>query len=276
MKRLISAFAFFVFACPLFAQGPSKVTVADQLVKPDGSYDSGTITITSAQTFTSPDSFVVPIGQRVTVTLSATGTFSIALIPNIGATPANTYYTADYYTATKRFTELWIVPQSSTTINLLAVRALSPPVPSIFIPFSQINPPVNCATPLVLRYIGPSSGFVCAPDNLGIVTMNLENPTPADAGKFQWKPKNPLTFTRITCSTDVGTATVSLEARSESLPNTTGTPVVIIPFVCTPTTTIVTAFTNPVVPTNSPVALIVWAINGTPGVVRVHAEYQLN
>jgi len=138
---LLFAAACLVFSA--FAQAPAKVTVADQLFAPDGSYAQGTITITSAQTFTSADNFVVPLGQRVTVTLNATGNFSIALVPNAGSTPSGTYYTADYYTTTKRFTETWIIPASGP-VKLINIRTAAAPSPLLSMPFAQLTSPANC------------------------------------------------------------------------------------------------------------------------------------
>lgn len=272
--RRISWLGMFI-AISVFGQTPARTTISDQLAKPDGSPDTGTITITSNQTFTTPDNFVIPIGQRVVITLIA-GSFSVSLVPNLGAVPTGTSYTADYATATKRFTETWIVPVSGTPIKLLAVRALDPPTPSILIPFPQNIPPPNCLALNRAVPVWTGTQWDCGNSNLGAVTMDLENPTGADSGKFQWKPKNPLRLTRITCSTDQGAASINLDIRQEGTPNASGTAVLAAPLACNSTTAVTTSIANANISGLSPVALLVASASGGVTVVRVHAEYQLN
>jgi hypothetical protein len=271
MKRFAPFFLALLLPLGLFAQ--TKTTVADILYDPSGAaLTNVTIVLVANQTFTGADGTVVVTGSRITLT-PLNGQFSVDLIPNVNGTPAGTSYTANYLTDNKNFKEIWIVPQSSSPVNLLQVRALSSPTPAIVIPASQLLPPPGCAAPQVLRWTG--TGWLCKSDNLGTVTINLENPTAADAGKFQWKPKNPLTLTRLSCSTDNGTATVNFDIRQESTPNTTGTQVLSSPLTCTTSTGSTTAIANSYVPSLSPVALLVITANGA-SVVRIHAEYLLN
>lgn len=271
MRRLALLFGALLLPCVLFAQ--TKTTVSDILYDPTGvPLANVTIVVVANQTFTGADGTVVVAGTRITIT-PVNGQFSVTLVPNVNGTPTGTSYTANYSTDARNFKETWIVPQSSGPVNLLQVRSLPTPTPAIVIPASQLIPPTGCQAPQVLRWTG--TGWLCKSDNLGTVTINVENPTAADAGKFQWKPKNPLTLTRLSCSTDSGTASINLDIRQESTPNTNGTQVLSSPLTCTTSTGSTTAIPNSYVPSLSPVALLVITANGA-SVVRIHAEYLLN
>jgi hypothetical protein len=257
-------------------------TVSDALVQPGGQAATGSLTVTAAMTFTTADGFTVTSGQVVSATLAAGGNFTIALLPTIGAAPYNAFYYADYRTPSARVREQWAVPQSGVAIKLSSVRVLWPQAPNVLLPASQVVPPPTCTpsaasnTNLVLRYTTNPVGWVCAPDNTGAVTMNLENPTPVDAGKFQWTPKNGLTLTQVSCSVDIGTASVNLEVRSASSPNSSGQQVLASALACAPGGASSTSFQLAAVPGASPVALMVTTTSGNPGVVRVSVSYLLN
>jgi hypothetical protein len=232
-----------------------KTVVADTLVGPTGVAATGSLRITAAQTFTSADGFVVPLGQAVTVTLSSSGAFSVALIPTVGATPSGVWYRVSYKMASIEVNETWMVPSNVAPVSLIAVRVLSPPIPSANISVSQIVP---------------------AP-NIGSVAMNLENPTLQDSGKFQWKARNGFTITRVSCSVyNQGSVDVNLDVRQEASPNTPGTPVLTTPLTCLPTTGATTSIANAVVAGRAPLALNISAVNGGASVVQVYVEYRLN
>lgn len=243
---------------------------------------SGNLTVTVAQTFTTTDGYVIGAGTKYIVTISSNGQFTITIPPTIGAAPFNAFYYADYVTSSTRVREQWALPVSAVPVNLAAVRVLWPQAPNNRIPATQIVPPPEC-TPigastsnLVLRYTTSPVGWICAPDNVGSVTMNLENPTPVDAGKFQWQPKNGLKLTSISCSVDSGTVSINLEVRSAAAPNSSGQQVLSTPLTCPSTTSSSTSFQTASVPGFSPVALIITASSGSPGVVRVYANYIVN
>lgn len=280
MKTLLKALLLTVLF-PFFCFAQNKTIVSDFLSTAGGSAVTGTLTVTNNSTMITADGFTVPQGQVVTAQITS-GQFSISLVPNVGAAPYGSVYYADYVTKTSRYREIWNVPNSATAVNLLAVRVVWPQAPNVLIPASQVVPPPTC-TPiaagnnnLVLRYTTNPAGWICAPDNIGAVTMDLENPTPVDAGKFNWEPKNGLNLTRISCSVDSGSVSVNLDIRTEAAPNSPGTQVLSVPLVCTPTTGATTAITFPAVPPQSPVALLITSTVGSPGIVRVHAEYILN
>jgi len=285
-RRLIPTLTFRLIACFLLAlasagagraQAPATVAVADTLFAPGGSPATGTLTVTSAITMTTNDGYVVPAGTKTVAIIGPTGQFSVSLAPNIGAAPMGTYYYADYVTSTSRYRETWVVPQSSTTLRLTDVRVVwnNIPVPNVQIPASQFKPPVNFFNNCVMRWT--VLGWYCSTDNLGSVSLDLELPTPADTGKFQWKPKNALTITRLSCDTDQGSVDLNLELRTEASPNSSGTAMLSTPLTCGPNTTASTlTFAVSVVPSSTPVALSIVSVSGSPLIVRIHTDYQLN
>lgn len=263
------------------AQTPITTVVTDAIYSPGGFPVGGSITITANTTMTSQDGFAIPQGTKFYATIGANGGFSVALIPNIGAAPAGSSYTASYATATSNVTETWVVPTSSTPVNLPAVRVRWIAAPSVSIPSSQFLPPFSCTVPgaaqknLVLRWT--PLGWLCAPDNTGAVSMNVENPTPADSGKFQWKAHNGITLTRVSCTVDSGSAVINLDVRTETTVNATGVSVLTTPLTCPGdgTTGSSTNFSSATVPGLAPMALDVVSLSGTPTVVRVVVEYLL-
>lgn len=271
-----------MLAAVLSASAQVKTTVADSLFAPDGGRVVGSVAVRAHQVFTAADGTVVLDGLVANITLSSAGAFSVQLVPTIGAAPLGVYYDVEYTTTTRRVVEKWSVPVSSSSVRLSAVRVIWPTSPSVLIPADQFQPPSTC-TPaaalsnnLVLRYSTGPTRWLCAPDNVGTATIELENPSTADTGKFQWKARNALNITRVSCSTDSGTVSVNLDQRSESTPNASGSPVLSVALLCSSSTSSANSFLNSSVASNAPVALLITALTGAPNVVRVHVEYILN
>lgn len=263
-----------LLAAPLRAQ--QSTTISDAIVGA-----TGNLTITAAQTFTTADGYVVAAGTKWVVALSASGQFTVTLYPTVGASPYNAFYYADYKTSAAQTREEWALPRSAAAVNLAAVRVLWPKAPSVLVPANQLQPPPGClpipsGSNIVLRATSPFVGWTCGPDNLGAVSMDLENPTAADAGKFQWKPKNALVLTRVSCDTDQGTVSVNFDLRTEAAPNTPGQQLLAASLSCNPSGAATTQFSASSVGGLAPVALLVTGTSGAPTIVRVYAEYQLN
>src|ERR1700719_1885262 len=140
-KLFIVAFLFFA-AIPAHAQGPAKTTVADTLYAPNGQPVNGTMVIVNPTTMTSGDGFVIGANSATKVTVS-NGVFSVALVPNIGASPFGSYYLARYQVTGGFFTETWVVPASGP-VNLYAVRVIWPQAPAVMFPITQLTSPPNC------------------------------------------------------------------------------------------------------------------------------------
>jgi hypothetical protein len=79
---------------PSQAQGPGTTTINDIVYRADNTPAAGTLLI-FWPVFSTAAGQAVAAGTK-SVTLGAGGTLSVALAPNIGATPANTFYTVVY------------------------------------------------------------------------------------------------------------------------------------------------------------------------------------
>jgi hypothetical protein len=98
----------------LHAQGPALTTISDTVYRADGTAASGTVLI-SWPSFQSAEGDAVAAGN-LSVTIGALGAFTVQLVPNVGASPAGTYYVAVFQLddGTVR-TEYWAVPATSPT-----------------------------------------------------------------------------------------------------------------------------------------------------------------
>ena len=103
----------------LQAQGPALTTISDTVYRADGSAASGTVII-SWPSFQTAEGDPVAAGN-LSVTIGPLGAFSAQLVPNVGASPAGTYYVVvlQLDDGTVR-TEYWAVPATSPT-NIAAV-----------------------------------------------------------------------------------------------------------------------------------------------------------
>jgi hypothetical protein len=76
------------------AQSPGTTTISDIVYRADGTPAGGTLLI-SWPLFSTAAGQAVAAGTK-SVTLATGGALSLALVPNVGATPANTFYTVIY------------------------------------------------------------------------------------------------------------------------------------------------------------------------------------
>ena len=95
-----------------WAAGPALTTIQDTIYRADGTPAAGTVLI-SWPTFTSAEGDPVAAGNQ-SVAIGTGGAFTTQLVPNVGATPAGTYYTVVFQLddGTVR-TEFWAVPTTS-------------------------------------------------------------------------------------------------------------------------------------------------------------------
>ena len=108
------------FGAPDPQSGPATTTVADTVFLADGTLAQGSLIITWPAFVTASGAAVA--AGNTNVTLAANGTFSVALVPNTGATPAGVYYTVVYQIGPGEVkTEYWVVPTTSPA-NLATVR----------------------------------------------------------------------------------------------------------------------------------------------------------
>ena len=100
---------------------PSLTTVADTVYRADGTPASGVVIIVWPEFTTGAGSFIA--AGATNVTLGANGAMSVAVAANVGANPAGVYYTVVYQLQPAEVrTEYWVVPVSTSPVNLAAVR----------------------------------------------------------------------------------------------------------------------------------------------------------
>jgi hypothetical protein len=101
-------------APPLQAQGPALTTISGTVYRADGSGASGAALI-SWPSFQTVEGDAVAAGN-LAVTIGPLGAFTAQLVPNVGASPAGTYYVVvlQLDDGTVR-TEYWAVPATSPT-----------------------------------------------------------------------------------------------------------------------------------------------------------------
>ncbi len=97
-----------------WAQGPALTTVAGTVYRADGTEAAGAVLI-SWPSFQSAEGDAVAAGN-LAVTIGSEGAFTAQLVPNVGASPAGTYYVVVFQLddGTVR-TEYWAVPATSPT-----------------------------------------------------------------------------------------------------------------------------------------------------------------
>src|SRR5579872_1929816 len=107
------------------ASGPATTIISDIVYRGDGTPAAGTLLI-SWPAFISADAHSVAAGS-MNLTIGAAGAISLALVPNVGADPAGTYYTVVYQLSDgTSSTEYWSVPATSPT-TIAAVRSVVAP-----------------------------------------------------------------------------------------------------------------------------------------------------
>jgi hypothetical protein len=96
-------------------------TVTDTVYRADGTAATGTVLV-SWQAFTTALGQSVPSGST-SAAIATGGAMTIALVPNAGATPMGSYYTAVYHlddgTVSREF---WVVPASATPVAVSAIK----------------------------------------------------------------------------------------------------------------------------------------------------------
>lgn len=106
---------------PAYAMQVTTTTVADTVYHADGTTATGTV-ILNWPTFTTMTGEVIQGGSQST-TIAAGGALSVALVPNVGATPIGTYYTAVYHLNDGSVQkEYWVIPVSAASVRIGAVK----------------------------------------------------------------------------------------------------------------------------------------------------------
>lgn len=106
-----------------------------------------------------------------------------------------------------------------------------------------------------------------------IKTIVISTPTAGDTNMAQIKFATPVTITRISCSTNVNTATIQFDERGEATPNTAGTDVMSGTLACDTDDQSTTSFANAGIAADAPLNLQIASVTGQPGIVRIYIEY---
>ncbi len=114
ISLLLALMTALTLSTTLQAQGPALTTISDTVYRADGTAASGTVLI-SWPSFQTVEGDAVAAGN-LAVTIGPGGAFSAQLVPNVGASPAGTYYVVVFQLddGTVR-TEYWAVPATSPT-----------------------------------------------------------------------------------------------------------------------------------------------------------------
>ncbi|MEO8735614.1 MAG: GDSL-type esterase/lipase family protein [Edaphobacter sp.] len=100
----------------------ATTSVTDTVYRADGTAASGTV-IVSWQAFTTALGQAVPSGSTSAV-ISSSGAMSVALVPNAGATPMGSYYTAVYHLDDGTLSrEFWVIPANQAPVQVSAVKS---------------------------------------------------------------------------------------------------------------------------------------------------------
>jgi trimeric autotransporter adhesin len=150
-----------VMTLPVSAQVAQIATtqVTDTVFLADGTTATGTVIVTW-QAFTTPLGQSVPAGTT-SVTIGSGGALSLQLVPNAGATPMGTYYTAVYHlndgTVSREF---WVVPVSQTPVLVSAIKSTVLPTSVAMQTVSKSYVDTAIATAISGHPLDSSSPFV--------------------------------------------------------------------------------------------------------------------
>jgi len=90
LSRVLALLMAMTLATTLQAQGPALTTISDTVYRADGTAASGTVLI-SWPSFQTAAGDAVAAGN-LSVAIGPLGAFAVQLVPNVGASPAGTYY----------------------------------------------------------------------------------------------------------------------------------------------------------------------------------------
>ena len=119
--RVMKIILIVLVACSVGYGQVTTTLIQDTVYHADGTSAQGSLVITWPA-FATAAGAAVPAGST-TVLIGNNGAVSFSLAPNIGATPAGTFYTASYHLDNGMISnEYWVVPATSTT-TITAMRS---------------------------------------------------------------------------------------------------------------------------------------------------------
>ncbi|MEK9811018.1 MAG: hypothetical protein VW362_11265, partial [Candidatus Nanopelagicales bacterium] len=108
------------------------------------------------------------------------------------------------------------------------------------------------------------------------LSFALDSPVTGDAGTIQWEAPTAITITQVDCSTDTGTATIQLDERVLTTPNTAGTDVMSSTLVCDNNNQQTATFANAGIAVSALINMDVDAVASSPTKLRVHIRYTID
>jgi hypothetical protein len=137
----------------------AALTTVTQTVKgPDGAQASGTVFIRITAACRSGTDY---IGDKTVTSQFTNGAFAVRLVPNDRCVPAGTSYSVSWQLiGGKSWNETWVVPTSTGSIGVDAVRMATPPLPTVAIPVAQLD--LGSVDPAKTYCLKASSGITQA------------------------------------------------------------------------------------------------------------------
>ncbi len=241
VSSLLLVFLLSAFCLLPSAYGQTLVTISDTLRNADNTLASGRLEI-SWPAFRTADGFTVAPGRK-SYTVTA-GVVSFSLFPNVGATPAGTSYTVDYYLTSGAGREYWVVPATGP-VTIASIRVAAAPSPAVLINQQQLALGTGLSVPLeFLQQATPPAAtqsgqcywdtsadtLKCSKANLTFAAPSGGSPGGPASGDLSGNYPNPTVTRANTTSFNVGTtfkatlSTSSLTAdRSFAFPDSAGT-----------------------------------------------------
>lgn len=167
MKTLLSL----LLLC-ISAFGSTKTTIADTLASADGTLLNGSIQIDQPSLTLVDGSTVQKSVSKVQIT---NGALSTQLYPNDTSYPSGTYYRVSYSlitnAGTTNYTEYWVVPTSSSSVTVAAIRTTSIPIPNLLYSCTQL--PSGCPSLVNFSRSYTNVTSVTIPSSLHALGPNL-------------------------------------------------------------------------------------------------------
>ena len=234
MRKILAWTLLVLLAAVQVLRAQTTTTVSGTIYTGDAVAPSGSL-ILSWPAFTAADNSAVAAGTK-TFTVTS-GDVNLTLIPNAGASPSGTSYTADFrLTGIGRSLETWVVPASGP-VGLGAVRVLSIPVPTAayistlngLTAVTQTFTLTSPGTASTITSTGSTHTFSFAGDAIPDANQNFgafysdfaQIAAPANPGAGVRRLFTNSATGEISVRTSAG-ATVSLEGGGGSVPTGTG------------------------------------------------------
>lgn len=151
----------------------TTTTVQGTVYRANGTVATGTVII-NWSAFTTPQNQAIAPGS-LSATIASSGWLSVNLIPNAGALPTGSYYTAVYHLADGTVRqEYWVVPASGTAALSLVESAYLPSMQSGGVSQSYVESAVASATS---SYLPLSGGTLTGP-----LTLSTQPPAASQPG----------------------------------------------------------------------------------------------